>query len=165
MHRTTTHNHNLKRLPAIADESGAALVEFVLVLPILLVLLFGMLDFGKAYNYWADGTQLAAEGARFAAVNKNPGPGATLQQSIRDQADTAELRNGGTASVPSALSVCIDFPNGTSQIGDPVRVRITSTYSFLSFLSSRLGITNKVIQAHSIMRLEQPPTNFSAGCT
>jgi Flp pilus assembly protein TadG len=155
----------MKRLPAIADESGAALVEFVLVLPLLLVLLFGMLDFGKAYNYWIDGTQLAHEGARFAAVNKNPGPGASLQESIRDQADTPELRNGGTASVPSALSVCIDFPNGTSQIGDPVRVRVTTTYSFLSFLSSKVGIANKTIQADSIMRLEQPPTNFAAGCT
>jgi Flp pilus assembly protein TadG len=165
MHRTTTHNHKLKRLGAIADESGAALVEFVLVLPVLLVVLFGMLDFGKAYNYWIDGTQLAHEGARFAAVNKNPGPGASLQQSIRDQADTPELRNGGTASVPSALSVCIDFPNGTSQIGDPVRVRVTTTYSFLSFLSSKLNITNKTIVADSIMRLEQPPTNFSQGCT
>jgi len=155
----------MKRLAAIADESGAALVEFVLVLPLLLVLLFGMLDFGKAYNYWIDGTQLAHEGARFAAVNKNPGPGASLQESIRDQADTPELKNGGTASVPSALSVCIDFPNGTSQIGDPVRVRVTTTYSFLSFLSSKVGIANKTIQADSIMRLEQPPTNFSAGCT
>jgi Flp pilus assembly protein TadG len=154
----------MKRLAAIADESGAALVEFVLVLPLLLVLLFGTLDFGKAYNYWIDGTQLAHEGARFAAVNKNPGPGASLQESIRDQADTPELRNGGTASVPSALSVCIDFPNGTSQIGDPVRVRVTTTYNFLSFLSSKVGIANKTIQADSIMRLEQPPTNFSAGC-
>jgi Flp pilus assembly protein TadG len=164
MHRTTTHSYKIKRLSAIADESGAALVEFVLVLPLLLVLLFGTLDFGKAYNYWIDGTQLAHEGARFAAVNKNPGPGASLQESIRDQADTPELRNGGTASVPSALSVCIDFPNGTSQIGDPVRVRVTTTYNFLSFLSSKTGIANKTIQADSIMRLEQPPTNFSAGC-
>ena len=165
MQRTTTHNIKVKRLAAIADESGAALVEFVLVLPILLVLLFGALDFGKAYNYWIDGTHLSHEGARFAAVNKNPGPGATLQLSIRDQADTPELRSGGTASVPGALSVCIDFPNGTSQIGDPVRVRVTTTYHFLSFLSSKVGIAQKTIQSDSIMRLEQPPTNYAAGCT
>jgi Flp pilus assembly protein TadG len=56
----------------LTGESGAVLVEFVLVLPLLLVLLFGMLDFGKAFNYWIDETHLANEGARFAAVNKNP---------------------------------------------------------------------------------------------
>lgn len=140
------------------------LVEFVLVLPLLLVFLFGMLDFGKAYNYWIDETHLAHEGARYAAVNKNPGPGTTLQQSIREQADTAELKNGGTGSVPSALQVCISFPNGTTQIGDPVRVSVVSTYSFLSLLTSQLGITDKTITADSTMRLEQPPTNLTSGC-
>jgi Flp pilus assembly protein TadG len=46
------------------NEAGAALVEFVLVLPLLLVLLLGMLDLGKAFNYWIDETHLAHEGAR-----------------------------------------------------------------------------------------------------
>jgi Flp pilus assembly protein TadG len=154
----------MRSLRTLTDESGAVLIEFVLVLPLLLVLLFGMLDFGKAYNYWIDETHLAHEGVRFAAVNKNPGPGATLQQSIREHADTTELKNGGSGSVPNALQVCIDFPNGTAQIGDPVRVRVTSTYSFLAVLTSRLGITNKVMVADSTMRLEQPPTNFTSGC-
>ena len=74
------------------NEAGAALVEFVLVLPLLLVLLLGMLDLGKAFNYWIDETHLAHEGARFAAVNKNPGPGASLQESIKSQADSEELK-------------------------------------------------------------------------
>ena len=57
---------------AVRNEDGAALVEFVLVLPLLLLLLIGMLDLGKAFNYWIDETHLANEGARYAAVNKNP---------------------------------------------------------------------------------------------
>jgi Flp pilus assembly protein TadG len=149
------------------DESGAVLVEFVLVLPLLLVFLFGMLDFGKAFNYWIDETHLANEGARYAAVNKNPGAASalSLQAWIKSQANTAELRNGGTGSIPTALEVCIDFPAGTSQIGDPVRVRITSTYSFLSVLTSQIsGLTSKTMTSSSTMRLEQPPTNFTATC-
>src|SRR5436309_16080784 len=58
------------------DERGTAVVEFVLVAPVLLVILFAMLDLGKAFNYWIDTTQLASSGARFAVVNANPG-GAT----------------------------------------------------------------------------------------
>ena len=54
------------------DERGAALVEFALVVPILLVLLMAMLDFGKAFNYWIDETQLASSGARWAVVNTGP---------------------------------------------------------------------------------------------
>src|ERR671924_1310118 len=120
------HTQAASRLPSrkagcrARSEEGVALVEFALILPILVLLLFGMLDFGKAYNYWIDETHLAAVGARYAAVNKNPGAagGVTLQSWIASQANTSELRNGGTGSVPSAISVCIDFPSGTSSLGD-----------------------------------------------
>src|SRR6266550_4310535 len=55
-----------------ADDRGVALVEFALVLPLILLLLLGMIDFGKAFNYWNDETHLANEAARFAAVNNSP---------------------------------------------------------------------------------------------
>ncbi|MBT8216030.1 MAG: pilus assembly protein, partial [Acidimicrobiia bacterium] len=31
-------------------ESGAAMVEFALILPLLLLLVFGTIEFGRAYN-------------------------------------------------------------------------------------------------------------------
>ena len=108
-HRRTPHGR----------EAGVALVEFALVLPLLLVILFGMLDFGKAFNYWIDETHLANEGARWAAVNKNPSSSGTLQQYIRTQATTPELEDGGTSSIAGPLSVCISFPSGTWNVGDP----------------------------------------------
>ncbi len=144
-----------------SSEAGASLVEFVLVLPLLLTLLFGMIDFGKAFNYWIDETHLANEGARWAVVNKNPGSG-TLQEYIRDQANTSELRTGGSSSVPNPLQVCIEFPNG-SQVGEPVQVTVLSTYSWLSFLG--LSMTETTITGRSTMRLEANPTNYSAGCS
>ena len=139
------------------NEAGAALVEFVLVLPLVLVLLLGMLDLGKAFNYWIDENHLAHEGARFAAVNKNPGPGASLQESIKSQADTDELR--------SALQVCISFPgSGGAVVGEPVEVKVSSTYTFLGFIADRLDVTDKTISTTSTMRLERPPTNLTPGC-
>jgi len=142
---------------ATQNEAGAALVEFVLVLPLLLVLLLGMLDLGKAFNYWIDETHLAHEGARFAAVNKNPGPGASLQESLKSQADSNELRD--------ALEVCITFPGGGGAVvGEPVEVKVSSNYTFLGFLADRLDVTDKTITTTSTMRLERPPTNFAAGC-
>jgi len=142
---------------ATQNEAGAALVEFVLVLPLLLVLLLGMLDLGKAFNYWIDETHLAHEGARFAAVNKNPGPGASLQESLKSQADSDELRD--------ALEVCITFPGGGGAVvGEPVEVKVSSNYTFLGFLADRLDVTDKTITTTSTMRLERPPTNFAAGC-
>src|SRR6266566_9303773 len=86
---------------SLRNERGTALVEFALVLPLLLVLLLGMIDVGKAVNYWNDETHLANEAARYAAVNKNPGPQSTLNQSILNQTDSAELRSGGSSSFPT----------------------------------------------------------------
>ena len=84
---------SMKALRRSSNERGAALVEFALVLPLLLVLVFGMLEFGKAFNYWIDTTHLANEGARWAVVNHNPGSG-TLQEYVKSRANTVELRDG-----------------------------------------------------------------------
>jgi Flp pilus assembly protein TadG len=154
----------MRLMSTLRGEEGTALVEFALILPILALLLFAMLDFGKAFNYWIDETHLANEGARWAVVNRNPG-GGSLQQYILQQATTAELRNGGTASIASPAQVCITFPNGTSNVGDPVQVTVSATYHWLPILGSRIGITQTAITGSSNMRLEALPTNYAAGCS
>jgi Flp pilus assembly protein TadG len=156
------------------DERGVALVEFVLVLPLLLVTLFAMLDFGRVFNYWIDATHLANEGARFAAVNNNPNTSGTLQAYIQQQGDTDELRNGGTASVPDPLEVCIAFTgSGGNAVGQPVTVTATVTYNWLPFLSSdwsadffghKLPLASEVTGS-STMRLEAVGTNYLAECS
>ena len=148
----------------VRGERGAALVEFALILPVLALLLFGMLDFGKAFNYWIDETHLANEGARWAVVNKNPASSGSLQNYIRQQATSNELRNGGTSSVSNPVQVCIEFPNGTSNVGDPVRVELTTTYRWLGVLAARMSVTQTTIKGSSTMRLEARPTTYSAGC-
>jgi Flp pilus assembly protein TadG len=153
-----------RTLVRLGSEDGASLVEFALVLPLLALLLFAMLDFGKAFNYWIDETHLANEGARWAVVDRNPG-GGSLQQYLVDQATTDELRNGGTASVANPAEVCISFPNGTSNVGDPVLVTVSATYNWLPIISNRIGVTETTITGSSHMRLEAVPTNYSAGCS
>lgn len=56
-------------------EEGANAVEFALVLPILIVLVFGIISGGMLYNQQLNITQAAREGARF---------GATLPQDVDD---------------------------------------------------------------------------------
>jgi Flp pilus assembly protein TadG len=145
------------------DERGVALVEFALVAPLLFLLLFGMLDFGRAFNYWIDSTHLANEGARWAVVNHNPGSG-TLQDFIQQQADTGELRSGGSSAVPDPLRVCINFPSGGT-VGQPVVVTASVTYHWLPFISNRIGVLATTVTGSSTMRLEAVPTNYAAGCS
>ena len=134
------------------NEDGTAIVEFAFVLPVLLIVALGVLDFGKAMNYWIDQNHLASAGARWAAVNKNPGPGATLQQSIRLQADTVELRTA---------TVCVSFPNGPA-VGQPVKVTMRFGYQWLPLLAKRLSIAKTTIAGTATMRLEAIPS-YSAG--
>lgn len=143
-------------LRPLSDEKGTSLVEFALVLPVLMLVLFGLLDFAKAFNYWNDQTHLAAEGARWAVVNSNPGGGQSLQQYLQQQADTSELRGLAT--------VCISFPGGTSNVGDPVTVTVKSRYTWLPFVSSKAGLSpTTTITGSATMRLEAPPTAYSPG--
>lgn len=51
-----------------ADERGAVAVEFALVLPILMVIVFGIISFGYMLSFRQALSQAAAEGARAAAV-------------------------------------------------------------------------------------------------
>ena len=155
------------------QEEGVALVEFALVAPLLLILLFGMLEFGRAFNYWIDATHLANEGARWAVVNKNPASSGTLQNYIRQQAGTNELRAGGSTAVPDGIVVCISFPTDsdgtTGQVGDPVEVKALVEYHWmpaLGFLMEQFGgdgLGTTTVQSTSTMRIEAPHTNYSAG--
>src|SRR5262252_10068455 len=51
-------------------DRGATAVEFALLLPILLLIVFGIIDFGRALNTQITLTQAARVGARLAAVNQ-----------------------------------------------------------------------------------------------
>ena len=57
------------RASALRDEQGAAAVEMALVLPLLLLLLFGIIDFGRVLNAQITLTEAAREGARAAALH------------------------------------------------------------------------------------------------
>jgi Flp pilus assembly protein TadG len=52
------------------QDRGAVAVEFALLLPLLLLLIFGIIDFGRALNAQVTLTQAAREGARLAALNE-----------------------------------------------------------------------------------------------
>ncbi len=52
-------------------DRGAAAVEFALLLPVLLLVIFGIVDFGRALNAQITLTQAAREGARLAALGQS----------------------------------------------------------------------------------------------
>jgi len=142
------------------------MVEFALILPVFLMGIFLIFDFGRAINYWIDETHLASEGARLAAVDRVPS-GGDLKTYLRGEADTGELRDGGTDSVSNPLQVCVEFPSnavtGTSgKVGDPVKVIVRTTYNWMPILG--IDATSSTIVGSATNRLERTPS-YAAGCT
>jgi Flp pilus assembly pilin Flp len=151
----------------LRGESGAAIVEFALILPFLCLMLVLMVDFGRAFNYWIDTTHLASEGARLAAVDsKGPDPG-TLQAYIRSKADTPELRDGGTRWIDDPLEVCVN-PGPGDAVGDPVEVTVRTTYRFLPIgnlpIPGLSNINDMDIQGSATMRREVLANKVVSGC-
>ncbi len=147
----------------LAAEDGQALVEFALVLPVLLLVVMGILWFGRALNYTQDETRLTNVAARYAAVDQvPPGAGSSLAEWLRSQADTEELRKG-TGNVQGLPEVCVTYPDGTG-VGNPVQVSMKATFKWLPLL--KLGLSSP-ITGSATMRIEVPPTAsfFAAGCS
>lgn len=150
---------------ATRRQEGAILVEFALVLVPLLLLIMGFLQLGIAMNAKIDATHLTAEGARYIAVNQNPGlPSDTLQAYIRSKADTTDLKENA--------NICVEYPTNpetstAGQVGDPVRVTLTYDYDLIPFVSNRLegNPSALAVTSEATMRLEAEPTNVPAGCT
>jgi Flp pilus assembly protein TadG len=55
------------------SDGGAAAVELALILPILILLLFGIFEFGRAYNTQISLSGAAREGARVMAITNDAG--------------------------------------------------------------------------------------------
>ena len=53
-------------------ERGAVAVEFALVAPVLVMLLLGIMEFGRAYNTQVTLSSAAREGARVMAIGNSP---------------------------------------------------------------------------------------------
>jgi Flp pilus assembly protein TadG len=97
---------------------GQGLVEFALLLPMLLVLVFGIAEFGRAWMTRNILTGAAREAVRLAAV---PGPGNTFNGPA---ADTRAKQVLASAGITTAAVSVVDAP---APFGD---VTATVSYDF-----------------------------------
>ena len=140
-------------------EDGVAMTEFALILPIFMVIVAGMLGFGRVFFYWIQANHVANETARWAIVDRNPYEPQTLQQHAANSA-TTEFNNGGDQT-----TVCIQRQGATLDIGDPLTVTVAKPFAFVPIL----GIAKITIRASSTMRVENfengmSPGKYAEGC-
>ena len=139
----------------LRSERGQAAVEFAMVVPLLCLFIVAILHFGKVMNYWLDLNHVASEGARKPAVNTFASDGA-YDSYLRNRLETAELRTGGTSSIPAPSTVNVCLPEG-GDVGDPVTVQVAANYS-LPFIGKTI-----TLRGRATMRMEQPADFAGAG--
>ena len=114
------------------SESGAALVEFTILMPVLFLILFGIIEFGMIIFTQNNMTNAAREGARTAAVQ-----GGTLAA-----ANTAACRwlvgTGQTFSI-SSTDLCTAANSTTSP---DVRTQITVSAASASMMNAFFRLTS-----------------------
>ena len=116
------------------SEGGAAAVEFALVIPVLLLVLCGIFDFGNLYLNWNIVDEAAREGARLYAVNAETSAQITtaLQSSYGNQ-----LTVGITTSPAGSLT------NVTVTVTSSVHIMTPIISAF--FPSNPVSVTGKCI--------------------
>ena len=106
-----------------AGERGQALLEFSMVIGVLLLLLFGIIDFSRLFFGYATMSNGVREGARYAIVHPN------------DDAGIEAAARSMMVVIGAPVTVSVNFPD-TDDDGNPAcrttrcRVVVTATSDF-----------------------------------
>ena len=120
----------MRRLGKINNQNGAAMVEFAIVLPLLLILIFGMIEFSVMFYDKAMLTNATREGARLGILYNSPDriTEAQITQTINGYLQNNLISFDGNADW-SYLPP--DTPLVTCTDSDMLTVSITYPYKFL----------------------------------
>jgi Flp pilus assembly protein TadG len=103
----------------VGTDGGQTFVEFAIVLPILVLLIFGITQFGLAFRNYLAITDAARVGARAAAVKRTTGACPAARTAIENTVST-----GQWAQISSRI-ICTAGAN----VGDQVSISIAYPYS------------------------------------
>ena len=176
----------------LRSERGQATVEFAIVLPMVLLVLVGLIAFGKAFNYWINLNHIANEGARWAVVDKVPPYTAAgtnnaanvtpnkcaVAKYIASQASTTDLQGKiapgypacatGNNPLPPGWNITVSCKNAggvAPNVGDPATVTVAAVYPLpASGFLKLFGAGSITLQGKATMRLEAIP-DWTATCS
>jgi Flp pilus assembly protein TadG len=118
----------------MVEQAGQSLVEFALALPVLLLILLGLADFGRAFYYTTTISNAARAGAEYAAKNAGVGANATTI-GYKVCNETGFVSYSATATCPGLTTTVVPSP----PVSGGSDVTVTVTYSFELISSYLVG--------------------------
>lgn len=126
----------------LVDEEGQSLVEFTLILVILLILVAGVLDIGRAFYSFVAIENGAGEGALFASIHPS---WLTAEDALEGGAKNPAVENiiyRASHESPSGLidwsQTTIGVITSTIQSGQPITVTVTYSYTIRTPFINRI---------------------------
>ena len=129
-------------------QAGSNLVEFALVLPLLLVLLFGIIDFSLALFDKAVVTNAVREGARNGIVYSDTRPTPDQIKTLVETYCNNKLITFG----PATANATATFSGSNS--GDTLTVSVQYYYDYVVISKLIPSLQSLNLSATSVMRLE-----------
>ena len=138
-------NATCKQRRIAPNRRGAAVVEFALVAPLFIMLVFGILEYGRMVMVQQVLTNAAREGARAAVLDGATGDSVTGKVNTYLQG----------ASVPNATVTITPTNPSAAAMGDPVTVTAQVTFGQVSWLPSPMYISSsQALRSSCVMRRE-----------
>ena len=145
-------------------QSGAAAVEFAVILPLLVVIVFGIIEFSILFYDKAMVTNASREGARVGIVF-TVDTWADTETTIRNAVDKYLKDNLGNlflislgdpiSTVNTTITRAVDPLTGNYSPGGTLMVSVTYTYTFMVIPNFIASIINPItLTAQTVMRFE-----------
>ena len=130
------------------NEEGQSMVEFALILPIFLLILCGIIDFGWMFYNQLALNNICREGARYAVVN-------TASDHTTDEILRHIDNYIDSTYTLGELSVDVRYTTPMDPIGGDVIVSVREDFSYLTpIISTVTGKQTRPLTAEVVMRVE-----------
>lgn len=130
-------------------QAGTSVVEMAIVLPLLLVLVFAIGDFGIAYTRWNSLTNAVREGARAGVVFRAPCDAATVEGDVQGTVSTFASSSG-----LDGASITTTVTNSCAGTGTQLTVSSTIPYQYIAMSALAGFAPTLTLSARSVMRNE-----------
>ncbi|MFJ5975627.1 MULTISPECIES: TadE/TadG family type IV pilus assembly protein [Pseudarthrobacter] len=118
-------------------EEGAAAVEFALILPVLLLMIIGIIEFSLGFNAQLSLNQAAREGARNMAIHNNATAAATAASNAAGRLEATSVST--TFSVTGGGTTC----SAGKQVTATTSYTLTTVTGFLDAFTGSIIMTGK----------------------
>lgn len=124
------------------EQSGQAMVEMALVLPVIVLIVFGIVEFGRIFNSYLVVTNAAREGARIGVVGA----------SDTEIADTVKTAGGSLDLTKLSWNIT---PGPTSRVrGAGLTVQVSYPVDIYAPIIGNIVGDPFIVTARSVMRVE-----------